>query len=699
MSVDSPDLELAKALVAVARGRYSTAEPTLARLASTAWSGASRAQIALAEIELMTGRTEQAIAQSVPHCHENDVLIDDACTVLVEARRRNGDIDRAISELVPYRGSAAARRTRLELAELLADRGRVTEARLLYRRLVEDFTAARVAANDAKQLAVTARAAHRLGALKDANEFYNRAANFGLFDVVYQIWRGELFLAAHDLDRAHAIADQAIQFAPDHPTAQLFCARVRLEAMKDAEHAEQYALRVLATNSRSADAYAILAALALRDLDFARAQQQLELGLAREPHHPELLSLRAVAAFLADDQPAFDAAIHRVLELNPSNTKAYRLVAEYAGSEHRYADSIPLLRRAIKLDRKDAVARAQLGIQLLRFGDEAEGRRQLELAFKADPFDVRVRNTLVLFEQKLDREYTTVRQPGLMFRLPKAYRGLLQAIVPDWIEQAHSTFRQRYGKLPDPTLALELYGDQDSFGVRTSGIPATFLQGACFGHTIVARLPTDEPTNLGMTLWHELAHVYHLALSRSRVPRWFTEGLAGVETARHRPEWTRERDRSVYEALLNGRIPRVAEMNRAYSHARSIDDLAVAYVASTYLVDYLVQTYGFDKIRDMLVAWGAHQSTEQVVTTVLGTNPEQLDTAFRATLRQRLARFEGQYLPPSEPSSIDDSEAPGTGGDPADPRTRVLFARAALLRGNLSEARKIVAEADSTLRG
>jgi hypothetical protein len=49
-----------------------------------------------------------------------------------------------------------------------------------------------------------------------------------------------------------------------------------------------------------------------------------------------------------------------------------------------------------------------------------------------------------------------------------------------------------------------------------------------------------------MVLTHELAHVFAIQLSRSRVPRWFTEGLSEVETARLRPEWTRHDDAALY---------------------------------------------------------------------------------------------------------------------------------------------------------
>lgn len=692
------ELELTKALEAVARGRYASIEPRLVRLASHDWRGSARAHIALAEVELMTGRYDSAIARARPYCRVSEAHFDDACTVLAEALRRTGDFDRAISELTPFAENDVARSARLSLADLLLDRGRMTEARVLYRRLVEDFAEARTPDHDSRQLAITGRAAHRLGALKDANEFYHRADTSGAVELTTLIWRGELFLTAHDPDRAQTLADQAIRYAPDHPAAQLFYARVRLAAIRDAEHAEQDLQRVRATNPKSAEPYAILAGLALRDLDFGRARQQLGLGLAREPWNLELLSLRAVAAFLADDRAAFEAAVYQVLQLNPAYTKLYRVVAEYAEAEQRYEDAIPILRRAIELDPEDAMARAQLGIQLLRSSDEQEGRKQLDLAFKADPFDLRVRNTLVLFEQKIDREYVSVRQPGLTIRLPKTYRELLQSIVPNWLERANSVLQQHYGSLPSKTLAVELYGDQDSFGVRTSGVPATYLQGVCFGRTIIARLPTDEPTNLGMTLWHELSHVYHLALSRHRVPRWFTEGLAEVETAHYRSEWTHERDLSVYQAMRDGRIPSVAEMNRAYSRASSIEELAVAYATSTYLVDYLVRSYGFGKMREMLVAWGKHASTQQVVTEVLATSLDQLDVAFRSTLRQRLARFDGQYLPPSDPSP--DARATVSGeADWSDPKATALAVRAVLLEGQIPRARELIAKIDPAERG
>ena len=82
------------------------------------------------------------------------------------------------------------------------------------------------------------------------------------------------------------------------------------------------------------------------------------------------------------------------------------------------------------------------------------------------------------------------------------------------------------------------YADAEQFSVRTSGLPNVGIQGVCFGKTLAAMSPRAEPFNWGNVLWHELAHVFAIQLSKSRVPRWFTEGLSEYETIERRPEWS-----------------------------------------------------------------------------------------------------------------------------------------------------------------
>lgn len=672
--------------------RFTQAEASLRKITSQGGPERVRAEVALAELWLLTGKRGQALTQALTHCKDSSPSQLLACEVAARALAQQGELERAIGLLRPLVDHQEARSLRLLLADLLAERGLTDESRALYRELLLDFRKDRIDKSDTKALAISARAAHRLGTYRDANELYNLAEQSGISDLRTLLWRGELYLDAHDPKHAREVADEALRYAPSHPSALLLFANARLREAQDVDQAIEKAEQVLALDPASAGAYFVLAGLSLRDLDYPATHQFIERGLEASPGDLGLLSLRAAASFLADDTQAFQANVAEVLGRNPDYSRLFRVVAEYAEAEHRYADILPLLRRAIALNPNDAQVRAQLGIVLLRSGHESEGRHELLRAYAQDPFDLRVRNTLLLFEREIDHQYVTVAHPNFDLRLPISLREPLDQIVSGWLETAKIEMNRRYKTTDVPRLLVELYADQDSFGVRTSGAPSNELEGVCFGDTIVMRLPTDEPVNLGMTLWHELSHVYHLKLSNHRVPRWFTEGLCEVETRRRRAEWTREQELQIYEANRAGRLPAIHSMNRAFSRAKTLSELSVAYVASSYLVEYLTETFGFGKLREMLVAWGEGLSTEQVFSRVLKTDETRLTREYRAAVAARLRNFDGQYFPP--PPSPRNSPVP-TESDAAavDPRLMAQLAQSYLAAGKLKECRDTLEKA------
>jgi tetratricopeptide (TPR) repeat protein len=224
------------------------------------------------------------------------------------------------------------------------------------------------------------------------------------------------------------------------------------------------------------------------------------------------------------------------------------------------------------------------------------------------------------------------------------------------LARAWDKMTKKYGFVPETPVGIELYPNREHFAVRTSGLPQTFIQGVCFGRTLAAMSPKDEHFNIGMTLWHELAHVFHIQLSKSHVPRWFTEGLAEYETLVERPEWRREYDADLYEALERGTLPQVADMNRSFSHAEDMQDMATAYYASTQVVGFIVERYGMPKVRRMLELWGQGKTTKDVLVQALGASPVDIDRDFRAMLSTRLARYRGQFMPPNRPRDVKAAE-------------------------------------------
>jgi tetratricopeptide (TPR) repeat protein len=171
------------------------------------------------------------------------------------------------------------------------------------------------------------------------------------------------------------------------------------------------------------------------------------------------------------------------------------------------------------------------------------------------------------------------------------------------------------------------------------------LAGVCFGRVITSQAPTNHAFNWGMVLAHELAHVFAIELSRSRVPRWFTEGLSELETMRARPEWTRHDDVALWGALRAGKLPTLVDLSTAFVHARDTDAALRAYAQSAVALEFLERRFGFAKIREALAAYGRGERGAGVLERLAGMPADALERQFRDDLRRRLARYEGQFLP------------------------------------------------------
>jgi tetratricopeptide (TPR) repeat protein len=399
--------------------------------------------------------------------------------------------------------------------------------------------------------------------------------------------------------------------------------------------------------------------------------------------------LRATARFLADDDEGFRQLENTVLGFNRQYSRFYDIVGEYADWEHRYDAIVELMHRAVAVDDADAAALAGLGLNLIRVGDDGGGLVALKRAFDKDPFNVRVFNTLNLYEQVIATDYLSEQNSRFRFRYGKSEAPLLARYVPQLIDRAWDKMVNYYGFTPKGLVGIELYEKREHFAVRTSGLPNIGIQGVCFGKTLAVITPKREPINLGMTLWHELSHVFHIQLSKSHVPRWFTEGLAEYETSVERPEWHRERAAELYQALRNQTLPSVAQMNRAFSHAETMDDMATAYAASAQIVTMLAERYGRPKLRKMLVLWGEGKTTVEVLRATLGVSAEEIDAQFREYLRQRLRRFETELVPLTRPGDADRLRAQ-IKENPSDRGLSLRLAASLLEAGDVARAKPLI---------
>ena len=652
---------------------------------------AAQATLGLGQVLVTTGRAEEAVALLAPLLSQPKWAAG-AALWTARAQLSTGDVKGAERTLRAVPAEQSSHALQLELGTVLLREGRRADAEPVLMTIVSAYNDDQIKETDGASLALVGRAAQLLRSPRDANDSFDAAERALPGDTQTLLFRAELFLEKYDPGHAEEVLNEVLSKAPAQPDALVLLASVKLAQALDFDEAERLARLALGVNPKLGAAHAILVGISLRDNELERAAQQLNEGLAAAPGNLELLSLRVAERFLADDKAGTEAAKSAVFALNPQFSKLYSIVSEFADWEHRYDEIVRMMRAAVLLDSEDGVAYGELGLNLIRSGDDAGGVTALRRAFAIDPYNVRVFNTLNLFEKTIAKEYVTVEHPPFRIRYRKDERAILERYVPALLDEAWRKMVLAYGFTPETPIGVELYAERQNFGIRTGGLPETAIQGVCFGRTLAAMSPKHESFNLGMTLWHELSHVFHIQLSKSHVPRWFTEGLAEYETIVRRPEWAREQDPDLYQALRAGRLPAVANMTRAFTRAEELNDVATAYYASSQILSLWATEYGRPKLSEMLRQWGAGRRTRDVLQDVLGKPPEELDREFRAAAEQRLVRYQKQFVPNTRGGQISAAEA-AVELSPDSATAHTTLALALLRRGRGDRAKLEVARA------
>lgn len=651
---DSSTEALDRAAAAISRGDYTLAEKEIASVKS----GPERARALLeqARLELLTGRYADADKTAKAAAALGKPAKLEAAAIRGEALAAQGKPAEAIAVLKEVKDEDEARRARLILGEMLLRTGHRGEARAPLMTLIEDYNNDTITASDPVGLSLVGRAAHLLRSPRDANDAYNAAEKAGGKKLVEtMLYRSDLFLDKYDPGHAGEVVKEALKIAPKDPRAHVAMARVKLDNAMDFEGAESEVRVALEVNPNLAEAYFVRAGLALRDLDIAAADAAADRGLKVDPTDLELLSMKAAIRFLADDKPGFEAVKKQVFSLNPEYSTFYQIVGEFAEWEHRYEDIARMMSEATLVDKQDGKAFATLGLNLIRSGDDAGGVDALKKAWDRDKFNVRVYNTLNLFEKEIPTQYTTADGTVFRIRYQKDEKAILERYVPRMLEEAWGSMVKRYGFTPKVPVQIELYADPQHFSIRTSGLPNVGIQGVCFGQTLAAMSPSAGAFNWGNVLWHELGHVFAIQLSKNHVPRWFTEGLSEYETIIRRPEWQREEDPALFAALKAGRIPAVENFNKAFTHVDNVEDVTMAYFAASQISVFIAEQFGFPKLVSMLPRWGEGQRTPEVVKGALGVTAEELDRRYRAWLGPRLSRYTKQHVPDLHAPPLDDA--------------------------------------------
>jgi Tfp pilus assembly protein PilF len=563
----------------------------------------------------------------------------------------------------------------------------------LLARSYSDWNGGGVDKTHAADLLAIATAARLDDNWKDANDTLRDAVRADARATDANLDWGWMLLDKHAASEAETSFRAVLKVDADHPDAHVGLARVALVERYDAAAAAAEVARALAVNPRHAGALAVRAELALDREDLAAAAADVARLRRTNPVDPGAARVAAAAALLLDDAPAYARERDRHLAAHAHDGQFFAFVADALVRQRRYDEARAVAEEGVAADAKHAPCLAALATTLLRLGDEVRGLEALRRAWKLDPYDARTYNLLNLFEKVIPARYTTVATAHLRFRVEPGTRAAIEAVVGPFLEETYTRYVARYGFAPKGPVTFELYGDPRHFAVRTVGLPGIGVSGVCFGRVITSQAPTNHAFNWGMVLAHELAHVFAIELSRSRVPRWFTEGLSEVETMRLRPEWARHDDVALWGAAHRGELPALVELSNAFLEARDAESASRAYALASLAVDFLERRFGFAPLREALVAWGRGERGPAVLERLAGMRAAELERVFRADLASRWARFDQQFLPSQTLRRPLPEARRAALATPRDAATQARLGLAALAGGDRPAARAALARA------
>jgi tetratricopeptide (TPR) repeat protein len=351
--------------------------------------------------------------------------------------------------------------------------------------------------------------------------------------------------------------------------------------------------------------------------------------LSQQPANLPALGLVAAAQKMLLQEDASKETLKRADAIAPASPVAYFEVAEQLSAMRQYPRSAEMYKTAVQRAPWWTSARNGLGMLYAQSGDEEEAKKVLDAAHTLDPFNYSTTNYLRL----LDIMAKFARRESAHFVV--MYDAVQDPIIPeyfnDYLESVYPLVTGEFKFEPKVKTLIEVFPTQDEFAVRTTGAPWLPTVGASTGRIIALAAPrtgerTTGPFNFSQVLRHEFTHTVTLGATDNRIAHWFTEGLAvQQEHAPVRWEWVP----MLYNAVSKHYLFPINELTWAFVRPRHASDRQLAYAQSSWICQYIEQTYGHKAILGMMDEYRLGHSEDEVFQDVLHRSEAEFSSEFQ----------------------------------------------------------------------
>jgi tetratricopeptide (TPR) repeat protein len=645
---------------------------------------ATAADLTKARTLLMRGRYEEAAEIYKPQSAADP----QAALGLAACQEAQGKLSAAEKTLKPLAEKHAD--IQAQLARLAYERGDYDESR---HHVAEALT---LAAEQPLGLYIKAELARTSGRIEEAERGYHRLIEFynnhEVKDPDGLRWIGR---AAAEYARWNRLSDQfdflvndlypnAVKLDSDFWPAHFEAGRLFMEKYNRADAAKEFQA-ALEINPRAAEVHAAMAELAMEDFHLEQAEASLQRAGEINPNLPDVWRIKADVAWLNDDTDEslrllrekllplnprdeatlgriaacymvrapmkgnadgrtdsrqFDDLVADVLKRNPHCGEFCTELADMLQARHKHAAAEKYFREAVRVLPKQPAAYAGLGMLLMRVGREAEARKTLQAAFDADPFHVRVKNSLDVLD--VVDAMKTRRTPHFLIKYDAADARLVRYLAPH-LEKVYEELRREFDYAPPEPTPVEVFNEAQGqsghswFSARMVGLPYLGTVAASTGRIVAMVSPGETEVHGGFawarTLKHEMTHVFNLQQTGYNIPHWLTEGLAVYNEKIPRPyRWVSLlRRRAAAGTLMN-----LDNINAGFARAMDGDECTLAYCQGELYVEYMVSLGGTDVLKKTVAAYAETPSTAAIIQRVFGRTKADFERGYAAFLQKQI---------------------------------------------------------------
>ncbi len=576
----------------------------------------------------MTGNYQQA-ESVVADAIENDDYASYPLlsTQLAEVKRAVGesaealDIFAAVLDGLPE----PPVRTLVQYGSLLQFKGQRSEAYRILDRAVQRYNSGLVFTSE--DVAMVALASWLMGNFYDANSLFDEATRANPNNLeAHTLW-ADLFLEKYNAADAERGYQEALDINSRYVPALVGIARVVGD--------ERRLQRALAINPNSIPALETYAQLLMMNGREDEAMAYFTQVLALNPESLKTISILAAQAALNERMDEYENYYQQVQAFSPGNAQFLGDIADAFGNNYRFTEAVEYARAALEADAEYWQGYTLLGNNLIRLGEEEEGKANLEIGFENDPFNVMTSNMLKVFDTL--ETYATLESEHFKVHMSERDADILWPYLEPLLEEAWDTLTEKYAFEPEGPILIEVFENSEDFAVRSVGLPDIGpLVGICFGKVVTLISPDTLTANWQEIVWHEFMHVITLQMTENRMPRWLSEGISVWEEREGRPYWGRDQGLDLVRAADQGKLLPVADLNSGFSGARNNADLSFAYFQSYLVVDYIARQYGFDKLVELVQQYAFIKEDRERFGEVFAMDIGEFDAGFRDWIDQRV---------------------------------------------------------------